>query len=89
MSYAASAALQQAIYLALSQNLRVVEAVGDAVYDSVPPGKKPSIYISLGPEDVRDRSDKTGFGAQHDFIISVITDAAGFQTAKTCCGCGV
>ena len=39
-------------------------------------------YVSLGPEDVADASDKTGAGALHDFVISVITDAAGFATAK-------
>jgi hypothetical protein len=38
--------------------------------------------VSLGPEDARDASDKTGDGAIHDFVVSVITDEAGFQTAK-------
>ena len=82
MSYGPAAALQQAIYERLKADADVAAAVGDAIYDVVPPGKTPSIYISIGPEDVRDRSDKTGQGAQHDFTISVVTDAAGFQSAK-------
>ncbi len=57
-------------------------AGGDAVYDAAPPGVLPSLYISLGPEVVRDRSDKTGAGAEHEFTVSVLSDAAGFAAAK-------
>ncbi len=62
------------------------DQVGDAIYDVVPPGQLPATYVSLGPEEVRDWSDKTGRGARHDFTISVVTDAAGFQTAKVVAG---
>ncbi len=86
MSYAVSAALQQAVYRSLKDNPAIAEAVGDAVYDVVPAGKVPSTYISLGPEEVRERSDKTGRGAQHDFIVSVVTEAAGFHSAKLAAG---
>ena len=58
------------------------DLVGAAVYDAVPAGTVTGIYVSLGPEDARDASDKTGDGAVHDFIVSVITDEAGFQAAK-------
>ena len=37
---------------------------------------------ALEPEQVRDQSDKTGAGAEHRFEVSVISDAAGFMTAK-------
>jgi hypothetical protein len=56
--------------------------VGTAVYDAMPPGTVAGTYVSLGPEDVADASDKSGDGATHDFVISVITDDAGFATAK-------
>ena len=86
MTYAVAAALQQAVYRALSEDQQLREHVGDAIYDVVPSGQIPSVYVSLGPEDVRDRSDKTGRGARHDFVVSVVTDAAGFQTAKRAAG---
>lgn len=86
MSYALSAALQQAVYQRLVADDALRAQVGEAIYDVVPAGQVPSTYVSLGPEDVRDWSDKTGRGARHDFTISVVTDAAGFQTAKIAAG---
>jgi hypothetical protein len=86
MTYALSADLQKAIYQALRANAALQDQIGDAIYDVVPAGQLPSTYVSLGPEDVRDWSDKTGRGARHDFTISVVTDAAGFQTAKVVAG---
>ena len=78
MSYAIAAALQAAVY----QHLQADAALGDAIYDAVPPGTQTGTYVSLGPEDARDASDMTGAGANHDFVVSVITDEAGFQGAK-------
>ena len=57
-----------------------------AIHDQMPPGPVEGTFISLGPEDVRDFSDKTHAGAEHRFTVSVISDAAGFQTAKTLAG---
>ena len=37
----------------------------------------------IGPEEARDQSDKTGAGAEHQMVISVITDATGFLSIKT------
>ncbi len=82
MSYGIAAALQAAIYQRLVGSSELATLVGAAIYDAVPPGTVTGTYVSIGPEDVRDRSDKTGHGAEHDFVVSVITDAAGFQTAK-------
>ena len=82
MSYAIGAALQAAVYQALVADAALAALVGDAVYDAVPPGTTTGTYVSLGPEDVRDASDLTGDGAMHDFIVSVITDEAGFSAAK-------
>ncbi len=82
MSYGVSAALQAAIYQRLLADTGLAALVGTAIYDNAPSGTILGTYVSLGPEDVRDRSDKTGFGALHLLTISVITDAAGFQVAK-------
>lgn len=82
MSYGVAAALQAAVYQRLAGDAALGALVGAAIYDVVPAGPVPGTYVSLGPEDVRDRSDKTGRGAEHRFTVSVVTDAAGFQTAK-------
>lgn len=82
MSYATADALQAAVYQRLRVSVALDTLVGDAIYDAVPPGTVTGTYVSLGPEDVRDASDATGDGAEHDFVVSVVTDAAGFQSAK-------
>ncbi len=82
MSYAVAAALQAAVYSQLSGDTALGAIVGTAVYDAVPAGTLPAIYVTLGAETARDRSDMTGRGAAHDLRISVISDAQGFQQAK-------
>lgn len=82
MSYGVSAALQQAIYQRLAADVTLSALVSGAIYDAVPAGIITGTYVSLGPEDVRERSDKSGHGALHEVTISVVTDAAGFQAAK-------
>ncbi len=86
MSYAVSAALQQAVYQALLADAALGALVGTAIYDAVPPGLVTGTYVSLGPEDVRDASDATGHGAVHEITVSVVTDEAGFNSAKTVAG---
>lgn len=82
MSYAGAAALQAAVYQRLRASSELDTLIGDAIYDAAPPGAVTGTYVSLGPEDVLDASDMTGDGALHDFVISVVTDEAGFQSAK-------
>lgn len=82
MSYGMSAALQAAVYAALSGDVAVASLSGGAVYDALPPGPVPPLFVSLGPERARDASDKTGAGAVHDFAITVVSEAAGFASAK-------
>ncbi len=53
------------------------------VHDAVPGGGGTGTFILLGPEEVQDQSDKTGGGAEHRFVISVISDASGFLAAKS------
>lgn len=82
MSYGASLALQQAIFQRLSADSALASLVGTAIYDAVPPGIIPGTFVALGGEDVREAADKTGRGAMHEVTVSVISDAAGFTSAK-------
>ena len=82
MTYGVAAALQQAVYQLLQADPELTALAGDAIYDAVPPGLVSGTYVSLGPEDVREASDKTGNGALHEITVSVVTDAAGFSAAK-------
>ena len=82
MSYAASADLQKSVYDALVGDPTLQTLVSSAIYDALPPGQVPGLYITLGQEIVKDASDTTGTGTVHDLALSVITDSAGFQQAK-------
>ncbi|MFW2543526.1 DUF3168 domain-containing protein [Primorskyibacter sp. 2E107] len=86
MSYAVSAPLQAAVYARLQGDAALGALVGSAIYDALPSGTLPSLYVSLGPEFVTEASDMDGDGAWHDLTVSVITDAAGFQSAKEVAG---
>ncbi len=83
MSYGVSAALQEAIYQRLYNDAALMMIVGTHVYDALPSGTLPPLYVVLGPETVKDLSDKTGSGALHELTVSVVTDAAGFAQAKS------
>jgi len=82
MSYGVAPALQAAVYQRLAADAALAALVGPAIYDALPPGILPPLYVVIGPEVVRDRSDMTGHGAEHDFTVSVVTEAAGFASAK-------
>ena len=82
MSYATSAALQSALYDRLIGDPAVTALVGANIYDGIPAGTIPPLYISLGEEVVTDRSDKDAAGAQHDMTLTIVTQANGFATAK-------
>lgn len=86
MSYAISAALQRAVFEALGADQTVSDSLGTAIYDALPRGSLPSLYVSLGPESVRVADDKTGAGAIHLFVVSVITETPGFSAAKVAAG---
>lgn len=77
MSYGAAAALQAAIYQRL-----VAEMPGVAIHDAPPAGGGTGTWVLIGPEEVLDVSDHSGPGAEHRLTISVLSDAAGFLTAK-------
>ncbi len=82
MTYAVSAALQAAVYQCLINDANVTALVGSDIYDALPSGTVPDTYVSLGPEEVQDASDKSGHAARHNFTVSVVTDTSGFQSAK-------
>lgn len=82
MSYAVSGALQAAVFGALSGDAALANLVGTAIYDAVPVGIVPDIYVRLGSETVREASDGSGAGAVHFLTVSVITTNPGFATAK-------
>ena len=79
MTYRAAAALQGAVYQRLSTwgGLQ-----GISVVDAVPAGGGTGTFVLLGPEQANDESDASGAGAAHLFVVSIISDAAGFMAAK-------
>ncbi|PCJ09370.1 MAG: hypothetical protein COB16_04125 [Rhodobacteraceae bacterium] len=79
MSYALSGALQAAVFQHLSTDAGLA---GIAIHDALPTGTVPQTYVLLGGENVRDRSDISGAGALHQFIVSIHTDSTGFSGAK-------
>ncbi|WP_370268220.1 DUF3168 domain-containing protein [Nioella sp.] len=82
MSYGMTAALQTAVYGRLSADAGLAAIVGGNVFDALPEGPPPSLYVTLGPEKARDRSDGSFGGAEHDFSIAVTSSVAGFYQAK-------
>ena len=86
MSYAISAALQAAVYQQLTNDPALAALVGTNIFDAIPGGTVPAIYVAIGPEKARDASDKSGGGAWHVFTISVVSESAGFAAAKEAAG---
>lgn len=81
MSYAAAAALQTALYALLAAD-PALAALVDGIHDAPPPGTLRGLHVVLGEEEVLDRGDATGPGAEHRLTVAVVSDAAGFLTAK-------
>lgn len=82
MSYGVTAALQTAVYGAMSGDAALSALVGSDIYDAMPNGTLPALYVLLGEESAKDASDQSGDGAWHDMSVAVITDHPGFQSAK-------
>lgn len=77
MSYGASAALQAAIYQHLRADEALADLVGDAIFDAMPVASPAGVYVTLGPEEVREAGDATAAGARHDFVVSVLSGQDG------------
>ncbi len=79
MTYALAAPLQAAVFARLTGEPALA---GVPVFDAAPDGAVGPVYVVLGAEDVRDRSDKTGRAAQHRFVLTVAGDGGGFHVLK-------
>lgn len=86
MSYGTSVALQKAVYEHLLADADVVAQLGSAIYDAAPAGTQPSLFATIGSEDVQIRGDGSGSVARYRLTISVVSDAAGFAAAKAAAG---
>ena len=82
MSALLSDVLQSAIYQRLSIDAPLGAIVGVHIYDAMPAGPVPDLYVLLGEEAVKDASDKSGVGAVHDVLIAVMSTADSFLTLK-------
>lgn len=82
MTYVLGEALQAAVYQRLSGDPNLETLVGSAIYDALPTGPVPDLYVTIGAEEVRDRSDATGHGSLHRFLVSVVTDTDSYGRAK-------
>ncbi|TBN43698.1 DUF3168 domain-containing protein [Paracoccus subflavus] len=85
MSFAASVALQGAVYQQLRTDPALQDLVGDAIFDAMPVETPNGVFVSLGPEEVRNAGDVTAAGSRHDFIVSVLSGAdqgVGFAAVK-------
>ncbi len=82
MSYGVGEALQRAVYGQLQADAGLAALVAGAIYDEMPSGAAPETFVSLGPEEVRDRSYQTGGMAEHRITVSVVSGAEGFAVAK-------
>ncbi|EEB84565.1 DUF3168 domain-containing protein [Roseobacter sp. GAI101] len=86
MSYAVSAPLQLAVFAALSSDAALAGLIDDAIFDAIPVGDVPPLYVRLGEEEVRDASDGTGAGAIHVFSVAIVSTAPGYADAKGVAG---
>ena len=86
MTYAVSHALQAGVFQRLDNDPTLTALVLGNVFDAPPSGTIPQNYVLIGDEIVRDRSTKTNAAAIHEFVISVVSDTAGFSTAKQVAG---
>lgn len=83
MTYSVSQSFQRALYEQLANDSALNALVGDAIFDAVPPGPVQGTYVVIGDEEVRDWSNQTNDGTELRFTVSVISDAQGFETAKS------
>ncbi len=77
-----SDAVQTAIYERLSSDSDLTEIIGTQLYDAVPSGPVPDLYVLIGEESVTDASDKTAFGAMHEVTVSVLSISESFLAMK-------
>lgn len=87
MTYAMASALQKAVFETLQATPALTSVIGDAIYDSAPPGALPSLFVTLGLERATAAHDSSGVIVTHRFTVSVISqDDGGFARAKRAAG---
>lgn len=82
MTYVIAPALQMAVFQHLQADTVLDTMLAGALFDAIPPATPPATYVLIGAEEVQDRSDVTGQGAEHKLVLSVVTNATGFLAAK-------
>lgn len=82
MSYSSSAALQRGLFEALRGDPAVSALVGEAIYDTVPGGPLPDLYLTLGVETAQATADAGGVLTRHRLGVGIVSEAAGFASAK-------
>ncbi|MEI4233326.1 DUF3168 domain-containing protein [Roseovarius sp. D22-M7] len=82
MTYTVAASLQEAVFTRLTSDVALGALVGAAIFDALPGGAVPPLYVTLGPEEVRARGDGSAGGAWHRLTVTVVSDGAGFLEAK-------
>lgn len=82
MSYQSAVAVQAAVFALLAADGDLATLMSGGIFDAPPPATPPGTYAVLGEEEVIDRSDISGPGSEHRILVQVLSDAAGFATAK-------
>lgn len=82
MSMLSSAALQKAIYVAMTSNTELVALANGQIFDAPISGTLPEVFVQLGEEKQTDISSATSEAARFDLTIRVSSSAAGFSSAK-------
>lgn len=83
MTYALSIPLQRAVFDRLRSDGGVAAALGEAIFDALPVGAPPDLYVTLGDEEVLDRSDSRTRAALHRLELVVRGRGDGFLAVKT------
>lgn len=86
MSYAASAALQTAVFSEISTGPTAALINNTPCFDMPPAGDQTSLFVLLGAEKSRSRADTTANITLHQFVMSVVCKDSGFLNAKQIAG---
>ena len=81
MTYALSESLQAAVYDKLVNDPVIGDLTSGAVFDLVPQ-RAPDLFVAIGPERVEGVADRSGEGAIHRIMVSVVTRREGYLSAK-------
>lgn len=82
MSYGLTAVLQSAIFARLVSDGAVNAACDGQIFDAIPEGTLPPLFVTLGEEIVSARADQSVMGAIHDFSVLIVSRQSGYLGAK-------